>query len=97
MTLVWSDPLSPQKNGEITGFSVEVCQIDPGGLCRTPLTNGDQTSLTLSSLHPYYVYNWRVAAHTSVGRGPYSSYTSFRMPEDGMSTQAIKFVITSSL
>ena len=83
VTLTWSDPPSPQRNGEITGYSVEVCQTDPGGSCRTLPTNGDQTSLDVPSLHPYSLYDWRVAAHTSVGRGPYSSYTSFRMPEDG--------------
>ena len=83
VNLTWSDPPSPQRNGEITGYSVEVCQIDPGGSCRTLPTNGDQTFLVVSSLHPYYVYHWSVAAHTSVDRGPYSNIISFQMPEDG--------------
>ena len=83
VTLVWNDLPYSQRNGVIVRYSVEVCQIEPHGSCKTSPTNGNQTSLVISSLHPYYEYNWRVAANTSVGRGPYSSYTSFVMPEDG--------------
>ena len=89
VTLMWRVLPYSQRNGIIRRYSLEVCQIDPlvSG-CTNHASNEDQTSLVISSLHPYYVYHWRVAAHTSVGRGPYSSYISFRMPEDGKSTQA---------
>ena len=98
VTLMWRAPPYSQRNGIITRYSLEVCQIDPlVSRCTNHDSNGAQTSLVISSLHPYYVYNWRVAAHTSVGGGSYSSYISFRMPEDGKSTQTIKFVITSSV
>ena len=80
VTLTWSEPPYSQRNGVITGYSVKMCQIHPGGSCSTPLNNGAKTLLVIQSLHPYYEYNWSVAAHTSVGRGPYSSYSNFRMP-----------------
>ena len=80
VTLTWTEPPYPQRNGVITGYSVKMCQIDPGGSCSMPLNNGAKTFLVITSLHPYYEYNWRVAAHTSLGRGPYSSYSSFQMP-----------------
>ena len=83
VNLTWSEPLYSQRNEMITGYSVEMCQTDPSGSCTTTLNHGAQTSLVISSLHPYYEYKWRVAAHTSVGRGSYSNYTSFQMPEDG--------------
>ena len=82
VTLTWGDQPYTQRNVVINGYSVEVCQIDPDGLCSTTLSHGAQTSLVISSLHPYYEYKWRVAAHTSLGHGPYSSYISFQMPED---------------
>ena len=76
----WSEPHYSERNGMITQYTLEVCQTDPAGLCR-----GYTEALTsiYKSLHPGYEYTWGVAAHTAVGRGPYSSLIRFRMPEDG--------------
>jgi hypothetical protein len=40
------------------------------------------TRITLSRLHPHYVYSFTVAAATSVGIGPYATAGSIRMPQD---------------
>ena len=41
------------------------------------------TTITLSSLHPHYVYSFTVAAVTSVGVGPYATAGLIQMPQDG--------------
>lgn len=46
------------------------------------------TSLDVPSLHPDYTYRYMVAAGTSIGRGPFSSSRSIKMPEDGESVIA---------
>ena len=40
------------------------------------------TSIEITSLHPFYVYEWTVSAFT-VGEGPYSSISTVTTPEDG--------------
>ena len=40
------------------------------------------TSIEITSLHPFYIYEWRVSAFT-VGEGPYSSISTVITPEDG--------------
>ena len=79
-TFMWREPLHSQRNGVISGYSLKVCQTHPDGVCTDYTFSYGRTAVNIS-LHPYYEYNWSVAAHTSVGRGPYSNYTNFRMPE----------------
>ena len=81
-TFMWREPLIPDRNGVITQYSLKVCQTHPAGVCTDHAISNERTSVAIS-LHPDYEYNWSVAAHTSMGQGPYSSYTSFQMPEDG--------------
>ena len=40
------------------------------------------TSIAIPSLHPYYMYEYTVAAYT-VAVGPYSIVSRVQMPEDG--------------
>ena len=40
------------------------------------------TFIEITSLHPFYVYEWTVSAFT-VGEGPYSSISTVTTPEDG--------------
>ena len=81
-TFMWREPLFPQRNGMITGYNLRICQTHPDGGCTDYIISNGGTSKNIL-LHPYYVYHWSVAAHTSVGRGPYSNIISFQMPEDG--------------
>ena len=45
--------------------------------------NVTSASLTVTSLHPYYVYTISVAAETVVGIGPYSDGVNVTTDEDG--------------
>ena len=49
------------------------------------------TSIAIPLLHPYYVYEYTVAAYT-VSVGPYSSVNRVQMPEDGEFIIIIKIV-----
>ena len=46
-------------------------------------TTDGVTTVTLSSLHPHYVYSFTIAAATSAGVGPYATTGLIRMPQDG--------------
>ena len=50
------------------------------------------TSITLSSLHPYYVYECSVSAYT-VAAGPYSEIITIRTAEDGMQINLLQVFI----
>ena len=81
-TFMWREPLISERNGVITEYSLKVCETHPDVGCTDYTISNGGTSRHIP-LHPDYVYHWRVAAHTSVGRGPYSNHISFQMPEDG--------------
>ena len=72
LVVQWSPPNSQDQNGEIHHYSLEL--NDTIGV-RTVIG----TSHTVFNLHPYYIYNYRVAAFT-VALGPYSQWRSVRMP-----------------
>ena len=40
------------------------------------------TTIEITSLHPFYIYEWKVSAFT-VGEGPYTSVLTISTPEDG--------------
>lgn len=40
------------------------------------------TFIEITSLHPFYTYEWLVSAFT-VGEGPYTSPSAVTTPEDG--------------
>ena len=71
LTLMWSAPSLQYINGVIRHYSIQL--NDTTGI-RT--TTG--TSYTIHNLHPYYIYQYRVAAFT-VRLGPYSQWQSVRM------------------
>ena len=69
--LSWSAPRSDRQNGVIRYYVIEAYENDTGNttLYQTPSA---LTSFTVSSLHPYYTYTFRIAAITT-GRGPLST------------------------
>ena len=44
---------------------------------------GSAIQLQIDMLHPYYIYNFIIAASTVVGVGPFTSVISGLTPEDG--------------
>lgn len=84
LRLSWTPPPSGQQNGEIQGYTVEIDNEETGSEL---LSNTTSTSLSVSSLHPYYTYQCRVAAFNSVGLGPFSNVVSRKTAQAGAFTE----------
>ena len=80
LRLSWTPPPSNQQNGEILGYTVTVANVETG---REEESNTTSTSYLASSLHPYYTYQCKVAAFTSIGLGPFSRVVSQRTRQAG--------------
>lgn len=78
--LSWDPPQREIKNGIIQQYTVSIIENETANNT-TVVTNN--TSLNLTSLHPYYVYSITVAAET-IAIGPFSSPIVIQMPESGM-------------
>ena len=63
---MWSPPSPDSQNGIIRKYTVYVLETETGMVTTLDTTT---TSIALSSLHPYYLYQFFVAAVT-VGSGP---------------------------
>ena len=66
--LSWQPPPLESQNGIIRSYEIILVELETG---TTFLYNTTETTITISSLHPYYVYEYRVAAVT-VATGPFS-------------------------
>ena len=77
--LDWEPPLSP--NGVISTYTILWNDIQTNELLKI---NRLSFSYTLTDLHPYYIYQYNISAHT-VDYGPYSNITTIQMPEDSKS------------
>lgn len=79
ISLSWDPPEAHETNGIIREYRVEIVELESGNIYHhvTPTT-----SITVSSLHPDYTYEWSVAAFT-VAEGPYSDAENLTTPEDG--------------
>ena len=66
-------------HGIIVEYRINITEVITG---RVFVLNSTTTTLEVTSLHPDYVYQWRVTAVT-VGAGPYTSVSTIRTPEDG--------------
>ena len=77
--LSWSAPPEAQLNGIIRHYVVIIEETDTG-------KNTTQTSINpqivLSSLHPFYTYNFAVCAVT-IDIGPCVYYEPVQLPQDG--------------
>ena len=70
LLLTWDGPLQEQQNGPIVGYSVRVVRVSDSS---TTDIHTNDTMLRVDSLDPYTLYEWRVAARTIAGTGPYSN------------------------
>ena len=78
--LTWDLPLPEQQNGPIVGYTVRVVRVN-GGNTTDFATNS--TMLVVPSLDPYTLYEWRVAAETVLGTGPFSGPLTVQTLPDG--------------
>ena len=81
LLLSWSDPLPDQQNGPIVGYLVMLVRVGTGDTTQFSVT---ATTLEVGSLVPYTTYEWRVAAETTAGTGPFSSPLTEQTLPDGM-------------
>ena len=79
--LTWHPPEPSDRNGIITGYFIQVVEVDTNSYFSFNRTNN--TEFLLQQLHPYYSYNCSIAAFTAIGRGPLSSSLLVQTDEDG--------------
>ena len=79
LTLSWRPPAERFHNGVIRGYKVNVTEVLTGTVMHLDTST---TSILVPFLHPYYEYEYTVAAYT-VTVGPYSFTNRMQMPEDG--------------
>ena len=83
--------MAADRNGPITGYFVNVTNVD-NGITIQFFTSS--TNLIVDSLEPFTVYTITIAAQTAVGAGPYSMGLPRITMEDGK-TVIICFSIAS--
>ena len=67
------------QNGIIREYKVNVTEVETGRMWQLISIT---TSINVSSLHPFYLYEWIVSSFT-IGDGPYTSVSTVMTPEDG--------------
>jgi len=78
----WDHPAADTRNGLITGYSLILLEQTTNTSTLYSQTGG-RIELVINNLHPYYDYECRIAAETSVGRGPYGPPFTTRTLQDG--------------
>jgi len=79
VVLSWNSPPSDQQNGIIREYRVNITEVATGRMFQRVSAT---TTIEITSLHPFYIYEWKVSAFT-VGEGPYTSMLTISTPEDG--------------
>ena len=80
LMISWMPPPFEHQNGVIREYRVNITERETGMAYRLATA---ATTLTVSSLHPFYTYECITAAFT-IAEGPYSAEVNITMPEDGM-------------
>lgn len=76
----WQPPDNEHQNGIITEYSVKIVNLE---LENATYLNVTDTDITVSNLQPFIQYEVTVAAHTSAGRGPFSTPQIIQTQESG--------------
>ena len=79
LTLTWQPPSLESHNGIIRQYVIEVVESNTG---ITSTVTSNVTEVTVEDLHPFYIYNCRIAAET-IQVGPFSSPIAVQLNEDG--------------
>ena len=82
LQLVWIPPPSEDRNGVITGYTVNVTLGSSSQAAQT-VVPADSVSLTVSNLRSYRLYTVTIAVTNTVGSGPFSSPFTALTDEDG--------------
>ena len=76
----WIPPPLDGQNGNIVYYLVNISVSETGNVFELSPEN---STVSVTSLHPFYTYRVVVAAVTMVGVGPFSEGSTIHMPEDG--------------
>ena len=79
LILSWAPPLPQDINGIIIDYTINV--TSSLGSHSFQVGSG-VTTYSLASLRPYVAYTCIIAAHTSVGQGPFGTNVTLTTPED---------------
>ena len=85
LSFFWEAPPEEDHNGIIREYRINITELETG---REFQMVSSTTSISVSSLHPYYTYQWAVTAFT-VGEGPFSTVQSIVTPQDGRMVASI--------
>ena len=88
LVLSWQPPAPENQNGIIVHYVVNITEMETGRLLSFTAVN--TTTLSVSTLHPFYTYTCIVAAVT-IGIGPYSATVEVELPEDGKQVHSVCF------
>ncbi len=78
LVLNWADPLPQEVNGIVVDYTINITSSAGSNSLRV---GSNTTTFTIGSLRPYVAYTCIIAAHTSVGRGPFSVSVTLTTPE----------------
>ena len=79
----WDPPPSSERNGVITEYTIEVENRNTGEILENSTLPIPSRSKVVENLHPHTSYVYRIAAHTVVGRGPFTPDYHIMTSEDG--------------
>jgi len=78
--LSWIPPLIEEQNGIIISYTVRVVAVESGADFQVLSAS---TGVRIDTLEPNTMYDFSVAAMTSVGRGPFTSIVNITTPQEG--------------
>ena len=87
-TVQWTPPQPDLQNGVIQHYLVQIVVAQTSEVLQHSVMG---QSLTLSNLHPHYIYTCTVTAVT-VSPGP-AALVTFQLPQDGTSTDIICIIV----
>ena len=81
ISFTWEAPSFDLQNGIIRSYHINVTELETGQM-RSYVTPGIDTLLILNFLHPFYRYNYSIAANT-IALGP-AAYTIIQTQSEGI-------------
>ena len=79
--LSWSPPPKSERNGVIIEYNISMISTESEEHVHITTI---ATNISIGSLLPYTTYQCAVAASTSVGQGPFTTYLYFETKEAGL-------------
>ncbi len=79
----WAEPALSTQNGIIVSYYIILTDLQ-SQKTKEYSRLGSHFDIVIGSLHPYYRYQFAIAAETAVGKGPLTSPAIIRTNEDGI-------------